>query len=259
MATISFLGCGWLGFPLAQKLYKLGHRIKASSTDLEKCTLFQNEGFEFYLIDIYTLNQYKNLKDFFNTDILIVTIPFRRNLEDPNVYAVALEAICNKRPVQHCLFTSSTSVYNPNQKLCDEKGSLHDSPRAQALIKTEQFFMEQMPIQNTVLRLGGLYGPGREPSRFLRGKKDLSNAKNPVNLVHLYDVVNICIEVIQQKAWGYLLNVVSDNHPTREDFYKAEAERLGVDSPHFIEESSLGGKIVDNALLKRVLGVLLAN
>jgi len=52
MKTISLLGCGNLGFPLALKLIKKGYCIKGSTKTPSKIKRFQNAGIIAYLINL---------------------------------------------------------------------------------------------------------------------------------------------------------------------------------------------------------------
>ena len=44
--NISIIGCGWLGFPLAKHLIRLGYHIKGSTTSKDKLTKLESEGIE---------------------------------------------------------------------------------------------------------------------------------------------------------------------------------------------------------------------
>ncbi|MEO0901041.1 MAG: NAD(P)-binding domain-containing protein, partial [Bacteroidota bacterium] len=48
--SIGVLGCGWLGFPLAQKLVEQGYEVHGSTTSPEKLNLLQSKGIEPYRI-----------------------------------------------------------------------------------------------------------------------------------------------------------------------------------------------------------------
>ena len=82
MKQISLLGCGKLGYPLAIKLLKQGYVIKGSTTTPEKMSKLKNSGIIPYLIDV---NKKMNL-DFFNSDILVLTLPYKKSFPDPKIY-----------------------------------------------------------------------------------------------------------------------------------------------------------------------------
>ena len=74
MKTISLLGCGNLGFPLALKLIKKGYCIKGSTKTPSKIKRFQNAGIIAYLIN---LDEAISL-DFFDSDVLVLTLPYKK-------------------------------------------------------------------------------------------------------------------------------------------------------------------------------------
>ncbi|MGF1668936.1 MAG: NAD(P)-binding domain-containing protein, partial [Balneolaceae bacterium] len=80
--TISILGCGWLGFPLALHLLNKGHKIKGSTTTESKIEKLNRSGIESYLLNITEdLNTEKNIP-FWDCDTMIVNIPPGRNNPD---------------------------------------------------------------------------------------------------------------------------------------------------------------------------------
>ena len=54
MKQISILGCGWLGFPLAQALLKAGFSTKGSTTSIDKKEMLEKAGFK-------DVNEYDNI------------------------------------------------------------------------------------------------------------------------------------------------------------------------------------------------------
>ena len=52
MKQISILGCGWLGFPLAENLINKGNKIKGTTTSVDKLQLLSKAGIVPYLISI---------------------------------------------------------------------------------------------------------------------------------------------------------------------------------------------------------------
>src|SRR5690606_41999862 len=89
---------------------------------------------------------------------------------------------------------------------------------------------------STIVRFGGLFGPNREPGRFLKGRKTIPNGLAPVNMIHLVDCVGICKAIIQKNAFGRVYNACAPRHPTRKEFYSKATRELGLEEPEFIEE-----------------------
>ena len=103
----------------------------------------------------------------------------------------------------------------------------------------------------TVLRLAGLFGPGRDPATFFAGGRAVPQADAPVNMLHQADAVAAIVRVIATEATG-TFNVCAATHPTKRTFYSTLAQRVGCDIPIFTPGGATG-KIVDSTAL-RILG-----
>lgn len=255
---ISILGCGWLGFPLAQQLISEGHRVKGSTTTDKKLTQLKEAGippFKLLLDPEFTTEPDP---DFWKADVLVLNIPpgrRRDNVEDyhPRQVKSVLEKVHNS---QICLvvYASSTSVYPHGHGLVHEEDA-GDPDRAsgRALLKAESMLMEESAFRTTVVRLGGLYGYGRHPVRYLAGRRDLDKGNAPVNLIHRDDAVQIFSRIINDDVHDTVLNACSDGHPPRSEFYRAAACYYELDPPTFADDDRRDYKIVSNEKLKNTL------
>ena len=90
--------------------------------------------------------------------------------------------------------------------------------------------------KTTILRFGGLVGPGRMPGRFFAGKADIPNGRAPINLIHLEDCVGITLRLIDEESVPAYLNGVSPDHPSRSIFYTAAAAAQQLPTPTFVDE-----------------------
>ncbi|WP_185976672.1 2-dehydropantoate 2-reductase N-terminal domain-containing protein [Catenovulum sediminis] len=79
---ISVLGAGWLGLPFAQLLIEKGHQVQVSKRSEEGVKQLQAQGLNAIQFDADNLlkDEHINLdnaqlSDFFNCDLLLITIP----------------------------------------------------------------------------------------------------------------------------------------------------------------------------------------
>jgi nucleoside-diphosphate-sugar epimerase len=80
-----------------------------------------------------------------------------------------------------------------------------------------------------VLRLAGIYGPGRGYwlNRFLAGTARLEDdGQRVLNMIHRDDVVGAALHVLEQGPAGETYNVVDDEPVTQLEFYKWLAGEL---------------------------------
>ena len=251
MTKISILGAGWLGYPLANKLLHSGFNVQVSCTSDSKVSELKKAGFTAFNISLPTINT-PNSQSFFNSDILIITLPFKRSLISPNSYLIDIKTIlshCNAT-TKHILFTSSTSVYNnsPNN-LNEDSPIIIENDRQKILLDCEKTILSHPTSTNTILRFGGLYGYDRKLTNFMTKSSQTKHINAPVNLIHQDDAVSIMEQIIHQKKWGHIYNAVSNEHPTRHELYSTHAARQGIKVPEFITSNESAYKIIDNQKL----------
>ena len=102
--------------------------------------------------------------DFFDTDILILTLPYK-NPPSPYTYKKQIQAVYENiegSKVKHIVFTSSSSVYPKDDKeyLPTDNFRPRDL-RAQILLECEDILNKLENISVITIRLGGIYGAGR--------------------------------------------------------------------------------------------------
>jgi len=258
--TISILGCGWLGLPLAQHLKSEGWNIKGSTTTSSKLEQIEQMGIDPFLISLTPRLECDDCSNFWNSRILFLNIPPGRRRPDveerfPEQVKSVISHLTNS-PIEWVIFAGSTSVYSSSDTLVREKdASRSKSLRAsgRALLHAEELLHSAHGFKTTVLRFGGLYGYDRHPANYLAGKKNLKNASAPVNLIHRDDCIQIIDGVLNNELIGETYNCVSDGHPPRREFYKAAAHKLGVEPPEFIERENNRTKIVANDKIKEAL------
>ena len=183
MTQISILGCGWLGWPLAERLIEKGYRIKGATTSEDKLPELQNSRIEPYLIALSSTGVVGDVSSFLeNSTILIVNIPPRlRGSESDNFIGkiTTLLPFIKTSSVTKILFVSSTSVYPDNNQIITEAEIPNpDSESGKQLIEVEKLLMGNNSFQTTVVRFGGLIGNGRHPIGLLSEKKNMAMILN---------------------------------------------------------------------------------
>lgn len=256
--SISIIGCGWLGMPLALELLNSGFKVQGTVRTLTKTESFNNSGIIFFQLDLNpeTESIPEIGSEFWQSDIFVLTIP----PSEPTNYCERISKILDiiaKQPRRlSVIYTSSTGVYGKSKGLLNETSPLNpDRPGAAAVVECEKLLLGKNDIFDVcILRLAGLVGPGRAPGRFFAGKKNLGSGSSPVNLVQLDDCVGIIIKLIKQKIKKGIYNICADQHPMHREFYPAQAIKLGLEAPEYgIDSPDADMKIIDNRLLKSIL------
>ncbi|MCY1530990.1 Protein YeeZ [compost metagenome] len=141
--------------------------------------------------------------------------------------------------VKQLLFISSISVFgNRNQIETETDLPEPDTESGQLLLEAETRLQTLKHTQVTILRFGGLTGPGRDLSRQFAGRKNIPNGLAPVNLIHLDDCIGITRAIIQKKAFGKIYHGVAPQHPGRAVYYQNLCKQNRQELPVFIMEKS---------------------
>ncbi|MGI4863268.1 MAG: hypothetical protein ACRYFZ_05045 [Janthinobacterium lividum] len=256
--TVAVLGCGWLGFPLAQALQAQGHRVLGTTTTPEQLPILEAAGIEPHLLQLGTdfsaADEARLTALLSQATILVLNVPPRAAVAGgyPQLLRPVHRAVAAAR-VKAVLFVSTTGVYPEEPRLMREQDAISTRDAASDVLRTEGHFVPRYgQWQSTVVRLGGLIGPNRSPGRFLAGRRELAQGDAPVNLLHLTDAVGVLSSIIEHNVWGYTLNVCANDHPARREFYPAAAEYLGLTPPTFQPEHS-SGKTIDSSLLRTLI------
>ena len=258
---ISILGCGWLGFPLAQRLLSEGFDVKGSTTSKDKLPLLSQAGIDAYHLILPDGIEDKSSAKFWNSDLLFLNIPpNRKNKQVEKDYPELIQKVLKRvesSSISAVHFASSTSVYSDSGGITVEEDAKKGSASRKtgvALLLAEEM-IQQHSAEFVIYRFGGLYGYDRHPVRYLAGKTELSDPLKPVNLIHQTDCVNVIHQAIKQQKKNEIYNVVSDGHPPRKPFYQSAAKRFDLKPPKFKDEKiAKDYRIVSNEKLKNDLG-----
>ncbi len=256
METISILGCGWLGLPLADYLIGKGYKLKGSTRTRSELEVIKSHGIEpFYLVLDPDLRG-DNVDDFFNCDVLVVNFPPERRDDIAEYHTSQIRSLIARiesSPLTKVLFVSSTSVYpDLGREVSEDDDAPPEKPSGIALLEAERLFRLSSRFETTIIRFGGLIGYDRMPGRFLAGRKGITGGNAPVNLIHRDDCLGIIHRIIERSVWGETFNACADEHPLRKEYYTAQALKLGLDPPGF-EDGGGGFKIIRSDKLKKLL------
>jgi nucleoside-diphosphate-sugar epimerase len=141
------------------------------------------------------------------------------------------------------LFTSSISVYPQSEgRSVDETSSNEGaSERGQLLLEAEEKCLASVVDvdRSFVLRLAGLYGPGRHlmVEKLKGGQPFEGNANRTLNLIHVVDAAEavLCCLEAEPEIRGGIYNVSDGSHFSRGEIVAWLAEKLGVAVTPFLE------------------------
>ncbi|WP_088323442.1 NAD(P)H-binding protein [Polaribacter tangerinus] len=241
MNSISILGAGWLGKELAVSFTEDGFSVKVSTTSEKKVPVLEALGFDTFIVDIET---YEEFDDFLNSDILIIAITSK----DIDAFERLISQI-KYSPIQKIILVSSTGVYQAKNKVVTEQDSVPNS----SLVTIENLFKESTFFETTIVRFGGLFGGERHPANWFKDGKKIPQPNGYVNMIHRDDCIEIIHEIIAQNCWNDTFNACASHHPTRREYYTLAKLSKGFQVPEFEEHQPDKWKIISSKKLENTL------
>lgn len=257
--NISLLGCGWLGLPLAKYLLNNGHIVKGSTTSQEKMQSLTAEGIIPYKIQLFEEGIQGDISSFLDgNNVLIIDIPPGLR-KDPTENFIAkigrLKDYVERSSIEQVIFISSTSVF-------EDTGSMPvyteaDTPNGKGVNSEQLTGTEKLILSDnyntSIIRFGGLFGPGRHPVNYLSGRKNIKDPNAPVNLIHLDDCIGLIDAIIDSGLTG-IFHGVNPDHPVKEAYYKEIAQTRSLALPEFDHRTASVGKIIQSVRVEEELG-----
>jgi nucleoside-diphosphate-sugar epimerase len=237
-------GCGYLGRRVARQWQKRGHNVIAVTRSPVKAAEFSAQGWQPVVAD---LTQPASLKKLSDIDTVLFGVGYDRasNQSIQEVYTQSLSNLLAFLPedVQRVIYISSTGIYSQNNgEWVTEDSPCRPNREGGAACLAAEELLRAHPLGriSVILRLAGLYGPGRIPRRedLLAGRPIAAPSRGYLNLIHADDAAQIVLAV-EDHARPPALYLVSDGAPVlRSEYYLELARLLGTPPPRFEEPPS---------------------
>jgi nucleoside-diphosphate-sugar epimerase len=260
MPRILIAGCGYVGEATADLFQAAGWDVEGWVQSKESATSLSKKPYCVRVVDISQRAQLPRRVAVF--DAVVHCVSSRGG--DANIYRhIYLNGARNlveRFPSATILFTSSTSVYAQRDGSWvteeSEAEPLHQTSRI--LLEVEKLVLDK---GGTVLRLGGIYGPGRSAllTRFLNGTLtiDLENDRF-VNQIHRDDIASAVFLLLNRKQQdgAQIYNIVDDQPILQSECCRWLAQRLNRPLPSSAKSEHPrrrgdSNKRVSNAKLRR--------
>lgn len=240
MARLIF-GCGYLGQRVARLWLDRGEEVYAVTRHTAKAETLRQMGIR-PLVD--NLLQFRGPSEGWPARIetVLFAVGYDRNSSATigDVYVRGLANVLAALPgdVGRVIYISSTGVYGDAAGgFVDEDTHCHPARAGgkASLMAEERLLAHPLGGRSVILRLAGLYGPGRIPrsGELSAGQPIDAPATGHLNLIHVDDAAAIVL-LAEAKAPLPRTYVVSDGQPVlREDYYQELARLLSAPPPRF--------------------------
>jgi len=231
---VAIVGCGYVGLELGRQLTPQ-HRVTGVRRSFDGVDAVADAGLEAVHADATDPNDLFALP---SADVVVYAASAGADDESAReTYVEGLRTVIEhfgslQSPPRHLVYTSSTGVYGDHDGAwVDEETPLEPaSERQRILLEAESIALEHgtPDIERTVVRFGGLYGPGRSPvDRYLEGPV----SPGYVNLVHRDDAAGAIAHLLEADRGAGVVNVVDDEPVDRTDLAAWIAEASGEPVP----------------------------
>ncbi len=276
------IGCGYLGSALGETLVRAGHDVVATTTRIDRTEALRDVGITPRILDIADVPRLRTaLAD---RDAVFLTIaPNTPGADYRDTYLRAAENLliaAEGMNVRRIIYTSSTRVYHQDDgRWVDESSPTNPTDeRGTVLLETERTLLEGMKklgcemgheagstirtVEScaTVVRLSGIYGPGRDVTRRIvaAAGTERDDGGVYVNMIHRDDIV-AALTALLEHAFHGVLNLSDDQPSERCDYYDRVLDTALLPPIRWMRHdlSPKRGKRVRNEKIKDLLNLSL--
>ena len=243
------VGCGYLGRRVAERWLDAGDEIFAVTRSNRRAAEFVRAGLRPIVADVMRLETLVGLPAG-ATVLYAVGYDRAQNFGIEEVYLRGLVNVLNALPEStgRVIYVSSTGVYGDcsGQWIDEHTPCFPERAGGRACLAAEAAPLNHpRGTEAVILRMAGIYGPGRIPNReaLQQGRTIPASATGWLNLIHVDDAASVVLAAERASA-GPHHYLVSDGCPVaRRDYYRQLAQLLKAPAPRFVRarcDTSLG-------------------
>lgn len=236
MKPVLIIGCGYVGCRLAQEWLSRGSTVAALARNPERADELAKLGVSPVPGDLKDIWSLRRL-DVAEKLIYYLAPPPAGGTNDTWMrnFVAALPV---NRPPARCILVSTTGVYGDHQgEWVDEEAELRPATdRARRRLDAERVLrtwgtVRRVPV--VVLRVPGIYGPGRLPLARLRAREPVVQEQECpyTNRIHVDDLVQACIAAADHGLADNTYNICDGTPGTMTEYFNTVADVFGLPRP----------------------------
>ena len=260
--NIAIIGCGYVGTAVASYWHpNQNHLITVTTTTQERVAKLEEVASQVVIMKGSDAKAVRSLLQ--NQDVVLISVaPISDRQVDGETYAETylptarnvVAALRDAPSVQQLIYLSSCSVYGDrNGAWVDESAPVAPvNLRGKVLCQAEEILLEanRDRLRVAILRLGGIYGPGRDLEwrcGLIAGKTFPGSGDNFINWIHLDDIVS-AVEFVRQNQCQGIYNLTDNTKLRSRQLYKQLCDRY--DRPQVVWDSSQTAPPVSNVRVR---------
>ncbi len=230
---IIIAGCGYIGRRVARLWRERGAEVACLVRTPEKAEVLAAEG---YAAQVTSLDAPGTVTlPGLAGDILYYLVPPPGGGIADTRARNFIATMAQAAPPGKIIYMSTTSVYSETRGgvVTEESETAPASAMGKRRLDAERCFLEygrQVGVPVVILRVSGIYGPGRLPLMQINQGQPLLREEEagPGNRIHADDLAAICLAASERGADGEIFNV-SDGHPSSMTaYFNAVADVSGL-------------------------------
>ena len=280
---VLIIGCGYVGLSLGRELVREGHEVWGMRRSQAAAAEMTSAGIKPLVADITRPETLPHPAVPYDWVVNCVSSSGGDVDDYQQVYLEGTRHVLHwlaAAPPHQFVYTSSTSVYGQiDGSLVSETSPVEPTAEtAKVLVETEKILLAatrggapsrgsmrtaERPFPAVILRLAGIYGPGRGYwlKQYLKGEAKIEGrGERFLNMIHRDDAVGAIIAALHHGEPGEIYNVVDDEPVRQIDFFQWLAAKSGRALPPFVpadpamtRKRGLTDKRVSNRKLKQHL------
>lgn len=257
--NLTIIGCGYVGTAVASYWHQ-NHdpSITVTTTTKERVAKLEEVASRVVVMKGSETKAMRSLLQ--NQHVVLISVaPISDRQVDAETYAQTylptatnvVAALKDAPSVQQLIYLSSCSVYGDSDGAwVDESSPVAPvNLRGKVLCEAEEILLQASSdnLRVSILRLGGIYGPGRNLEwrcGLIAGKTFPGNGTNFINWIHLDDIVSAVEFVCQNQCQG-IYNLTDNTKLTSRELYKQLCDRY--DRPQVVWDASQTNPPISNA------------
>lgn len=238
------LGCGYIGAEVCRRASPAGWVARGVVRSVASAARLRAEGLDAVALDVLS----DDLDPLGGSwDAVVYALSAGGGADDAYRAAYAegparVASWAARQGAQALVFTSSTGVYRQDGEV-DESSPAGGDATSDSIVAGEQAVLASAVPSRSVLRLGGLYGPGRHYllDQLRRGERTVGGrVDHRINYLHRDDAASAVLAACAAPAGARVLNVTDGKPVTKEALARWICAQLGGGAPVFDADAPAG-------------------
>jgi len=240
---IVIVGCGDIGLRVAKIWKNQGKSVFGAVRSEESLNLLRQQHIHTIAINLDEANSLHEFNGRLSNQSLLYYFapPPAKGVLDTRM-ANFLQSLDKDALPGRLIYISTSGVYgDQGGELINEQTPANPQvDRAKRRYHAEQQLQkwgEQNSVAITILRVGGIYGPGRLPLQRLKDQIPmlLENLSPQTNRIHADDLAQVCVAAATKKAAGEIYNVSDGTNSNMTEYFNTIADFCNLPRPPLVD------------------------